>query len=217
MGCKRRLKALETANVADQEVTIKKKVAQNPSGMLLTEKYKPVTPNDLVGNKGNIDSLVEWLKDWDDIHIKGNKKKVKPFKGNWQNAPRVNAKAAMISGPPGIGKTSTARIISANLGFEILEMNASDTRNKKTIENMIRDLSTNNSLDYYDKNKPERKANIFNKNKKSVIIMDEVDGCGGGDRGGISALIQVIKISKTPIICICNDRDNRKLMSLLNQ
>jgi replication factor C subunit 1 len=36
--------------------------------------------------------------------------------------------------------------------------------------------------------------------------MDEVDGVGAGDKGGISALIQVIKDSKTPIICICNDR-----------
>lgn len=51
--------------------------------------------------------------------------------------------------------------------------------------------------------------------KKSVIIMDEVDGVGAGDRGGIQALIQVIKTSKTPIICICNDRMNKKLQSLL--
>ncbi len=52
--------------------------------------------------------------------------------------------------------------------------------------------------------------------KKSVIIMDEVDGVGAGDRGGLNALIQVIKATKTPIICICNDRQNRKLQSLLN-
>lgn len=42
--------------------------------------------------------------------------------------------------------------------------------------------------------------------KKSVIIMDEVDGVGAGDRGGIKALIDIIKVTKTPIICICNDR-----------
>jgi replication factor C subunit 1 len=47
--------------------------------------------------------------------------------------------------------------------------------------------------------------------KKSVIIMDEVDGVGAGDRGGRNALIQVIKLTRTPIICICNDRMNRKL------
>ena len=52
--------------------------------------------------------------------------------------------------------------------------------------------------------------------KKSVIIMDEVDGVGAGDRGGIGALIKVIKTSRTPIICICNDRQSQKLISLVN-
>ena len=36
--------------------------------------------------------------------------------------------------------------------------------------------------------------------------MDEVDGCGGGDRGGIAALIEVIKKTHSPIICVANDR-----------
>jgi len=36
--------------------------------------------------------------------------------------------------------------------------------------------------------------------------MDEVDGMSSGDRGGVSELIQIIKKSKIPIICICNDR-----------
>lgn len=35
--------------------------------------------------------------------------------------------------------------------------------------------------------------------------MDEVDGVGAGDWGGIAALIQIIKNTNTPIICICND------------
>ena len=35
--------------------------------------------------------------------------------------------------------------------------------------------------------------------------MDEVDGMSSGDRGGVAALTQAIKKSKTPIICICND------------
>ena len=45
--------------------------------------------------------------------------------------------------------------------------------------------------------------------------MDEIDGCGSGDRGGIQALIAIIKQSKVPIICICNDRQNRKLQTLI--
>lgn len=47
--------------------------------------------------------------------------------------------------------------------------------------------------------------------KKSVIVMDEVDGCGAGDKGGLAALVQIIKETRAPIICICNDRQNKKL------
>jgi len=46
--------------------------------------------------------------------------------------------------------------------------------------------------------------------------MDEVDGMGGSDRGGIAELIKVIKMSKIPIICICNDRQSQKIRSLVN-
>ena len=49
-----------------------------------------------------------------------------------------------------------------------------------------------------------------------VLIMDEVDGMSGGDRGGVSDLIQSIHRSKVPIICICNDKYNQKLRSLRN-
>jgi len=45
--------------------------------------------------------------------------------------------------------------------------------------------------------------------------MDEVDGMGAGDRSGMSELIQMIKKSKVPIICICNDRSSQKMRSLV--
>ena len=132
--------------------------------------------------------------------------------------PNMNAKAVLLSGPPGIGKTSAARIVCRDLGFEVIETNASDTRNKNSIQNMLKDLSSNTSLDYYSvsgikKANENPNAAIFGgaNKKKSVIIMDEVDGVGAGDRGGLAALILVIKQSKTPIICICNDRMNKKL------
>lgn len=52
---------------------------------------------------------------------------------------------------------------------------------------------------------------------KHVLIMDEVDGMGGNaDRGGIAELIQFIKKTKIPIICICNDRNNQKIRNLAN-
>lgn len=45
--------------------------------------------------------------------------------------------------------------------------------------------------------------------------MDEVDGMGAGDRSGMSELIQMIKGSLVPIICICNDRQDSKIRSLV--
>lgn len=51
---------------------------------------------------------------------------------------------------------------------------------------------------------------------RRVVIMDEVDGMSGGDRGGTAELIQLIKHSKTPVICICNDRQSTKVRSLAN-
>ena len=57
--------------------------------------------------------------------------------------PRPNATACLLSGPPGIGKTTAARIVCEKLGFEVVEKNASDTRNKASIEGSIKDLSFN--------------------------------------------------------------------------
>lgn len=35
-----------------------------------------------------------------------------------------------------------------------------------------------------------------------------------GDRGGVAAIINLIKSTKVPIICICNDRQSQKIRSL---
>jgi replication factor C subunit 1 len=50
-----------------------------------------------------------------------------------------------------------------------------------------------------------------------VLVMDEVDGMAGNeDRGGIQELIQLIKSSRIPVICMCNDRHHPKIRSLTN-
>ena len=47
--------------------------------------------------------------------------------------------------------------------------------------------------------------------------MDEVDGMAGNeDRGGMAELIQLIKKSQIPVICMCNDRNHQKIRSLAN-
>ena len=47
--------------------------------------------------------------------------------------------------------------------------------------------------------------------------MDEVDGMAGNeDRGGVAELIQLLKGSRIPVVCMCNDRNHPKIRSLAN-
>ena len=151
---------------------------------LWVEKYTPKVLGDLVGNGGQISRLVSWLKSW--------------------SPTQTSDRAVLLSGPPGIGKTSTAKLVCELVGYTVLEFNASDTRGKNAVEEMASGLATNRVL------------TSSKLTSRVAIIMDEVDGMSGGDRGGSAALIQMIKKSKLPIICICNDRMDTKIRSLAN-
>jgi replication factor C subunit 1 len=45
-----------------------------------------------------------------------------------------NFRGVMITGPPGIGKTSSAHLCAKLAGFTPIELNASDARSKKLVE-----------------------------------------------------------------------------------
>ncbi|KAF3788634.1 Replication factor C subunit 1 [Nymphaea thermarum] len=177
-----------------------------------TEKYRPKVPNDIIGNQSIIKQLHDWLLHWDEQHLHSGHKS----KGKKQND-SASKKAVLLSGSPGIGKSTTAKLVSQMLGFEAVEVNASDSRGKAdskitkgiggSTSNSVKELVNNASLS----------VNVGRTKKtKSVLIMDEVDGMSAGDRGGVADLIASIKIAKIPIICICNDRYSQKLKSLIN-
>lgn len=142
--------------------------------MLWVDKHAPKEANELVGNYSNVVKLRNWLKMW------GKQKK-----------------AALVSGPPGIGKTSAVNVIVREVGFDVFELNASDKRSKR----FVSDIDVN-STNY--------------NGKKRIIVMDEVDGMSSDDRGGVQELIKQIKDSKVPIICICNDRQKPSVRTLAN-
>jgi len=177
-----------------------------------TEKYRPKVPNDIVGNQSMVKQLHDWLKSWEDQFLHPGQK----GKGKKQ-ADGGAKKAVLLSGPPGIGKTTTAKVVSQMLGLQAIEVNASDSRGKAdskiekgvggSTSNSVKELISNATLNYSDSR---------TKKPKAVLIMDEVDGMSAGDRGGVADLIASIKISKIPIVCICNDRYSQKLKSLVN-
>ncbi|XP_063546377.1 replication factor C subunit 1 [Cydia strobilella] len=176
------------------------------------EKYKPQSLKQIIGQHGeasNVKKLCNWLSKW---YV--NRKAKLPKPSPWaKNDDGGYYKAALLSGPPGVGKTTTVTLVCKELGFDVVEFNASDTRNKSLIKEQISELLTTTSLSGYAKGMMGKQA----VSKKHVLVMDEVDGMAGNeDRGGLQELISLIKSASVPIICMCNDRTTQKMRSLLN-
>ncbi|CCG83102.1 Replication factor C subunit 1 [Taphrina deformans PYCC 5710] len=170
---------------------------------LWTTKYAPSTMKDVIGNKANVERLARFLDDWPK-NLKANFKKAGPEGLGLY-------RAVLLSGSPGIGKTTSAHLVAKLAGYDILEFNASDTRSKKLLEEGLKGVVNNTSLNgYFGAEGHEVDVG----KKRLVLIMDEVDGMSAGDRGGVGALNAVIKKTTIPIICICNDRSSQKLKPL---
>ena len=114
-------------NVKVPKVTVVKPETANYE--MWTDKYAPQTEDELIGNRSNYERIVEWLQNW---------------------TPTVGEKAILISGPPGIGKTTAAHMACRQVGVDIVEMNASDTRSKSTLHDHVRDMIDNRSLAGFD-------------------------------------------------------------------
>ncbi|VEL23754.1 unnamed protein product [Protopolystoma xenopodis] len=142
------------------------------------------------------------------------KTKASSFSSPWASVSSDDgswARAALLSGPPGIGKTTTAGVVCRELIFTTIELNASDVRSKRTLHAILSDALGMHSL-----------AGMATGTESSLssrhhaLIMDEVDGMtGNNDRGGMQELISLIKTTRIPIICMCNDRQSVKVGHLV--
>jgi replication factor C large subunit len=107
-------------------------------------------------------------------------------------------KALMLAGPPGTGKTSIAETMADERGWMLSQVNASDERNSEAIAKMLTEASRNSPL--------------FHSGK--IILIDEVDSMSSGDRGGIQAIVRIVKDSRFPVIVTANDPYLAKLQPL---
>ncbi|HZX12476.1 MAG TPA: replication factor C large subunit [Candidatus Nanoarchaeia archaeon] len=100
-------------------------------------------------------------------------------------------KPVLLVGPAGCGKTSLVYALAGQFGMEVLEVNASDFRDKSSIEMIVVPSSKQKSLFGCER----------------LILVDELDGISGqGDRGGLSALVKAVEETRVAMVLIANDR-----------
>jgi replication factor C large subunit len=137
--------------------------------MMWSEKYRPKTVQEMVGNEEARLAVIKWLAGW----VSGSR-------------------PLLLLGPPGTGKTTLVHTLSRQLDYDVVEMNASDIRNREALQARITPIFQNT-------------ANLIG--KKLMLFLDEVDGISGReDTGGLDILINLIKEPTVPVIMAANKK-----------
>lgn len=112
---------------------------------------------------------------------------------------RKGMKPLLLHGPTGTGKTVTVLALAEELDLEVIEMNASDARNKAAIDALLGAALQQRSLFFRGK----------------AILVDEADGLSGmKDRGGVQALLALLDGASFPVVITANDIESEKLKAL---
>jgi chromosome transmission fidelity protein 18 len=206
---------------------------KNQRTLMWTEKYRARKFTELVGDDRTHRSVMHWLKRWDEIVFPGSSRKPKHRK-NAENAEqeRPHRKILLLTGPPGLGKTTLAHVCAKQAGYEVQEINASDERSRDVVKGRIRDMVGTENVRGVDTKTAAGK--IRKAGRPVCVIVDEVDGVvggsgGGGEGGFIKALLDLVALDSRnsnkirssqqpsgkkkgdnfrllrPLILICND------------
>ena len=115
----------------------------------MVERVRPARWHELVGNYKAIEQLRRWGESWR------------------RGIP--SRRAALLEGPPGVGKTSAALVLANEMGWGVVEMNASDARNRNAIEAVAGRAALTTSLD------PQRGFLDPREGGRTLILLDEAD------------------------------------------
>lgn len=141
------------------------------------EKYRPETLSEYRGASSQKKELQEWIDSWE-----------------------TGDKPVLLHGQAGTGKTSLVEALANEVGYELVETNASDVRTKKKLKSELKEAT--------------RQASFYG--GKKLILVDEVDGMGTSDRGGTAELKNIIKESRFPVVMTANDAYDNSIRNLRN-
>ena len=130
----------------------------------------------------------------------GNKEVIQPFiKWLLEWCPNNKNKCALVFGITGIGKSLLVELILQKHDYNIINLDINEGRSKEYINSYI---------------KPLTKIKKTINGQENALVVSDIDS--GGEYGFISGLIECIKETQIPIICICNDRYSQSIKPILN-
>ncbi|XP_050460172.1 uncharacterized protein LOC126856044 isoform X2 [Cataglyphis hispanica] len=178
-----------------------------------TCKYKPMSAEDIVGNEEAAGKLKDWLSGWrasltkQDDGSSSDEFYSSDCSSSCNN--RENNQIAVLLGPHGSGKTASVYGVAEELGYSVLEVNASSRRTGKKILKELEEATKSHRI---KKNKHKSPfARIANENEipkisqNSLILLEDVDLIFEEDEGFVSAAYHLASKTKRPIVMTCRD------------